>query len=597
MKAIHLLQQYFVKHRDSRIIRALAVFLGLQSQDEIEPLLKALDDEYWVTQVKAIRLLQQYFVEHRDFRIIQALAAFLGEKKAATEVRVTAMNALSALKKHVDSEGRGYIERAFQQHREKEDEKEQALLHVDSEPDEPFTFESYKTFVSQVESMATRYRTPLGNVSVGNVPKRLAVELPPLYQSNLPVYVLARCPICGGRVSEPVDTFSLSGLGWWLSESSGFGWLGRRISQARNLKALIAPREGGPSYRAECEHARAVTYGVNLHGIIPDDVQMTEYIVIGSGRPGVLRPFMERAGSYAVVHALPVGRLDDVAWQPRYTAYFVCYFAEEAGAFEESLAPQDWYGDKFVWPYDQMDYDLVPWLEKGKLFWIGPEGEGYPLQQGPVGEFPYGNVEGLVGRWMVSREKGAKLLPQVSGHPLYSQSHIGFRQVKPIEEEALRQRGFRSIKRGQVERIVEFARRQGCRPVLDMDLMKLDLSGMDLAGAILAGNALFGTDLSGANLQGIDGQGVYLARTNLVGVDLGEACLDGIHAVRADLSGVNLRGASLREAKLKWAKLVGADLSGADLTGADLGGANLAQVRYDKHTRWPDGFVMPARRR
>ncbi|MFL7793211.1 MAG: pentapeptide repeat-containing protein [Anaerolineae bacterium] len=569
-------------------------FHASHGQGEIEPLLKALDDEYWVTQVQAIHLLQQHFAEHRDFRIIQALAAFLGEKKAATEVRVAAMDALSALKKHVDGQEQRYIERAFQQHREKENEKEQALLHVDLEPGEPFTFETYKAFASQVESMVTRYRTPLGNVSVGNVPKRLMIELPPLYQSNLPVYVLARCPICGGRVSEPVDTFSLSGLGWWLSEPSGFGWLGRRISQARNLDALMVQREGGPSYRSECGHARAVTYGVNLHGIIPDDVRMTGYIVIGSERPGVLRPFMERQGSHAVIHALPVGRLDDVVWQPRYTAYFVCYFTEDADAFEESLAPQDWYSDKFVWPYDQMDYDLVPWLDEGKLFWMGPEVEGHPLRQGPASEFPYGNVDGLVGRWMVSQEKGAKLLPQVSGHSLYSQSHVGFRQVKPIEEEALRQREFRSIRREQVGRIVEFARRQGHRPLLDMDLKKLDLSGMDLAGAILAGKALLGTDLSGANLQGIDGQGVYLAKTNLVGVDLSEACLDGINAVRADLSGVNLRGASLREAKLKWAKLVGADLSGADLTGADLGGADLAQVRYDECTRWPADFTPPS---
>ncbi len=79
-------------------------------------------------------------------------------------------------------------------------------------------------------------------------------------------------------------------------------------------------------------------YGVNLRRIIPDEVVMPGYVVIGSERPGVLRPFMERDGSYAVIRALPVGRLDDAAWKPHYTAYFVSYFNEDANAFAASIA-------------------------------------------------------------------------------------------------------------------------------------------------------------------------------------------------------------------------------------------------------------------
>src|SRR5439155_7524193 len=48
----------------------------------------------------------------------------------------------------------------------------------------------------------------------------------------------------------------------------------------------------------------------------------------------------------------------------------------------------------------------------------------------------------------------------------------------------------------------------------------------------------------------------------------------------ADLTGADLRGASLRNA----------DLTGADLRGASLHGAILTGARYDARTRWPPGF-------
>ncbi len=48
---------------------------------------------------------------------------------------------------------------------------------------------------------------------------------------------------------------------------------------------------------------------------------------------------------------------------------------------------------------------------------------------------------------------------------------------------------------------------------------------------------------------------------------------------------MDLAGAFLENADLSDTDLRGADLSGADLKDAWLRGA-----RYDRHTRWPDGF-------
>jgi len=53
-----------------------------------------------------------------------------------------------------------------------------------------------------------------------------------------------------------------------------------------------------------------------------------------------------------VIHVLPVGRWDDEVWQPRYTAYFVSYFSEDAEAYPRSLAPQTPEDSDFCWPYD-----------------------------------------------------------------------------------------------------------------------------------------------------------------------------------------------------------------------------------------------------
>ena len=58
----------------------------------------------------------------------------------------------------------------------------------------------------------------------------------------------------------------------------------------------------------------------------------------------------------------------------------------------------------------------------------------------------------------------------------------------------------------------------------------------------------------------------------------------------ANLSGADLRRARLSDADLSAASLWGADLRGADLCGADLCGADLSEAKYDRETRWPEGF-------
>jgi Pentapeptide repeats (8 copies) len=95
---------------------------------------------------------------------------------------------------------------------------------------------------------------------------------------------------------------------------------------------------------------------------------------------------------------------------------------------------------------------------------------------------------------------------------------------------------------------------------------KLNLSGADLRAATLSVANLSGANLSGANLRA-----ATLSGANLSGADLRDADLSV-----ANLSGANLRDADLRAATLKGANLSGANLRAATLKGANLSGANLS---------------------
>ncbi len=462
-------------------------------------------------------------------------------------------------------------------------------------PGVPFTLEEYKAFVQEMKILKFNHSRATGQRKFGEAARLnslLLKDLPPIYRSKLPTCLLARCPICNGQVTEPVDTFSLSGTGWWISESRGFGWLGRAHRYVTDLSTpLGGERFREPSYEAECQHVRAVCYGVNLNNIIPDDIKPIGWVIVGSEKPGVLVPFMEQEGSFAVIHTLPVGRLDDVEWQPHYTAYFVTYCNADPDAYLKSLAPRDPYDYAFLWPYDWMDYDLEGWVKAGKLFWLGLEADGRPLRQEPVDAFPHSAMDGLIGRWAADREKGACLLPDVSPKHLGNRRSFPFARIEPLQEKALSERNFRSIRREQVERALQLARQRGHRPHPDTDLARMDLSGMDLSGAILRKKALYDTNLSRANLQDIDGTGINLHGANLSEADLSGADLDEAYAVGADLSKANLRGTSLRGANLSEASLKGADLSGCDLGGADVTEVRFYGARYDERTRWPDGFT------
>ena len=81
---------------------------------------------------------------------------------------------------------------------------------------------------------------------------------------------------------------------------------------------------------------------------------------------------------------------------------------------------------------------------------------------------------------------------------------------------------------------------------------------------------------------------------DLRGANLQNAILRGADLQGADLRGVNLQEAKLRGANLQGVKLEGAYLQGADLQGVDLQVADLQKAKYNKQTKFPQGFDRKA---
>ncbi len=313
--------------------------------------------------------------------------------------------------------------------------------------DDLFTLETLEEFNDKLGFCVFKSNriTRVERRSPGEAGNKAFIEMPALYRARLPIYLLARCPICQGRVWEAVDIYHLMGVGWWFNGPRGFGWYGRQPKSAGGSGRFTAMnRVPEPSYQADCDHVRAMTYGVNFNGILPDDINHW-YAEVGSERPGVLRPFIEQKGSYAVLHSLPLGRYDDEEWQPRYTIYFVTYFHRKAGVYEQSLAPQTLTDPDFYWPFDLVDYNLNPWLAAGKIGWLDTQQPDLPLRMGPAREFPYGQIVGLEGRWNLLM-RDLELLPTtLTGWDLLSRGGSQDPELKRIQDEALQRRGLRPL--------------------------------------------------------------------------------------------------------------------------------------------------------
>lgn len=175
------------------------------------------------------------------------------------------------------------------------------------------------------------------------------------YLAGLPVVELSVNPFTNEVFRHTLDIYGLDGL-WWNSETP-----------ARPMELLP-------------ETAVAFTGAVRL----ADPIENIPFLCHpGPGIPFIVPRVIEQEGVKAVLSSVPVGK---------HQGYAVVYYAkselrtlEGFGDWGRNIAYYDLGDEDFGWqewipaPGD-LDFDLKPWIEKGKLLWIAPGDETMNLR-------------------------------------------------------------------------------------------------------------------------------------------------------------------------------------------------------------------------
>jgi hypothetical protein len=185
------------------------------------------------------------------------------------------------------------------------------------------------------------------------------------YAAAVPRVPVSRCPFSGDVVWRSVDLAGLDGP-WW------------------EYDGVVRPIDRLPATHFAFTGALALAADV-------EDVD--ELRKPGPGAPFVLPRLLVHDAITAVLSALPVGQ---------HRGYVIYYFAEQPpnGALRANDwgADRHWFDDGVHWDQifddaDAYDYDLAPWIERGRLRWIHPSDSELELRRGLNG-CPFLDLDG-----------------------------------------------------------------------------------------------------------------------------------------------------------------------------------------------------------
>jgi len=223
------------------------------------------------------------------------------------------------------------------------------------------------------------------------------------YWLRLPNYLIARCPLCGADYHERLDTHSLD-----------------RPSQNPTAKPTYI---NASKYQSiGCSHFVAVTSFINLNSLLPTEQKLfTCYM----GDVPTLTPTLlpDDIPSIAVMHSLPVCRIEGNAFVPRYLLYMITYYASDpATLWQRRRAEMQAIADartaagedvamhitrvatSYLCKRQPESCDLAHWVARGKLQWLDLHSRALPLRQGPVEDFPYKNIQGFSQPYTYTRQ-------------------------------------------------------------------------------------------------------------------------------------------------------------------------------------------------
>jgi hypothetical protein len=207
------------------------------------------------------------------------------------------------------------------------------------------------------------------------------------YWQRLPNYLIARCPFCGATYTGLLDTHSLHG-----------GW----STHPDIYKSVYL----GKYQHIGCGHFVAVQTFVNMNGLLPTEMTYySNYLDV----PFVMATLVpDDIPSVAVMHSLPICRIEHNAFVPRYAAYMITYYAIDATILWERRRIQnetfgaddlEYDGGSVMYTSGEASlqpetWDLPLWVAQGKLQWLDPSSSDLPLKAGPPEELPYVDIQG-----------------------------------------------------------------------------------------------------------------------------------------------------------------------------------------------------------
>lgn len=213
------------------------------------------------------------------------------------------------------------------------------------------------------------------------------------YWRRLPNYIIARCPFCNKEYVSLIDTHSI--FEWWTGVESH--------------KSVFTS-----SYQTiGCSHFVAVQTFLNLNGLFPFE---RNYFSNKCGDVPIITPelFFKDLRTHAVIHSLPICRIEGKEFVPRYTIYTITYYSENSESaydramdikyppelMKQQLELDDGYSPGYLFSsstrarLQPLVRDLRSWVLKGNLFWLDLHDPNLPLSNN-LEAFPYQNIQGF----------------------------------------------------------------------------------------------------------------------------------------------------------------------------------------------------------
>ncbi len=212
----------------------------------------------------------------------------------------------------------------------------------------------------QVTVSPDAYRAFLRKYRRGQITTKFSKYLAgPDYWESIPTYLIARCPFCAAVYTAKIDTYSLAG---WHPHHELY----------RDVYCEDYQHVG-------CEHFVGVQTFVNLQGQMPTELTYySSYLDVPFVTPTLLPSDLP---TVAVMHSLPICRIEHEEFVPRYTAYMLTYYALYGPAAlrerrraenEASVAADPTFYPTLLYSNAEAaaqpdTFDLMKWVARGKL--------------------------------------------------------------------------------------------------------------------------------------------------------------------------------------------------------------------------------------